>query len=155
MIKVYVKCDGNNPYEYINGTVENDVERAFDRTQIVDCEAVRNVIRDIEHGEYLNNKSFRDRFGQVLGLDKLSTGSKAAIALACNKGLVLDAVELGSNALDYIIHMDADAGIVVDSSSISFSPEFGEAVHALAFDPLEEKLVEVDTVTWLNEEILA
>lgn len=150
MITVYVKCAGSNPYEYINGPVENDVERAFDRTEVIDCEAVRNVIRDIEHGEYLDNKNFKDRFGHEISLDDLSSGSKACIVLACNKGIILDTRECGRNVLDYMIHMDVDASIVVNSDRAKFSVAYGEKVNAATYD-FEGNCYVAKTVGELND----
>lgn len=150
MITVYVKCAGSNPYEYINGPVENDVERAFDMAQIVDCEAVRNVIRDIEHGEYLDNKNFKDRFGHEISIDDLSSGSKACIVLACNKGIILDTKECGRNVLDYMIHMDVDASIVVNSDRAKFSVAYGGEVNAATYD-IEGNCYVAKTVGELND----
>ena len=155
MIRIYPMYCENDKYKYTDIYVETDAEKVFEKTKIIDCEAVRGAIKEIDRGEWISETKFRDRFGQVLDINKLSTGSKGCIVLACNHDLVLDGNELGSNALDCAIHIDTDAGLIIDSSSISFSPEFGENIHALAFDPLKEKFVEVDTVTRLNEEILA
>lgn len=44
---------------------------------------------------------------------------------------------------------------VFDACNTKFSPWFGEDIRALGLDGQEEKLVEVSTVTQLNEVILA
>ena len=155
MLHVYLKNHDGDPYSGIDKPVVRNVQAKFMRTQVKDLPSVREAIRALDEGEYVNDRTFKDRFGDTISIENLCSGTKAVIVLSCNDDVAIDTLECGHNALDFIIHLDVDAGIVINEDWVSFSPEFGENIHALAFDPLKEKFVEVDTVTRLNEEILA
>ena len=128
MLHVYLKNHDGDPYSGIDKPVVRNVQAKFMRTQVKDLPSVREAIRALDGGEYVNDRAFKDRFGDMIGIENLCSGTKAVIVLSCNDGVVIDTIECGHNALDFIIHLDVDAGIVINEDWVSFSPEFGKDI---------------------------
>ena len=61
----------------------------------------RRIIKEVEKGEYFNDKFFRDRFGGLLYYTELSTGVKAMLEMEAFPESVINCVEVGNNALQY------------------------------------------------------
>lgn len=76
-----------------------DIEGEFSCLNLKDNELNRKLIKEIEHGEYINSVTFKDRFGVTLSTEDLSTGCKAAILLGSNPDKRVSLLECGSNAL--------------------------------------------------------
>ena len=81
-----------------------DVESEFLRIDIPDTELNRALIKDIEHGEYLDSTFFIDRFGSKLYLTDLSTSCKAALLVA-NTDKNVDVQECGPAGVSAIVRL--------------------------------------------------
>lgn len=79
-----------------------DNEAFFRRNIIKDEEAMKNIIKAIDLGEFMDITKFKDRFGIVLYTTCLSTGAKTLINIA-NSDKVINGCELGQNAIDYML----------------------------------------------------
>lgn len=79
-----------------------DNEAFFRRNTIKDEDAMRNIIKAIDLGEFIDTTKFKDRFGVVLYTTCLSTGAKTLINIA-NSDKVINGCELGQNAIDYML----------------------------------------------------
>lgn len=66
----------------------------------------RRIIKEVEKGEYVNEKFFRDRFGGMLYYTELSTGVKAMLEMEAFPDAVINCAEVGNNALQYFSLLD-------------------------------------------------
>lgn len=92
--------------------VENDVEKMFRTFKLKCTEKEKEAVRVIEQGELIDAYTFRDRFGVRLYTNQLSTGCKAALCVLNAGDTVVNLMECGLNARDFI--MTLDTGAVVD-----------------------------------------
>lgn len=65
----------------------------------------REVLREVEHGEYYDSTRFVDRFGGLLYYTDMSTGSKAVMEVEAIKDRVINCNECGENALCMLSHL--------------------------------------------------
>jgi len=79
------------------GVVLNN-ESAFLKYEVQDCEYTRKVIKEIEEGEFLDSRSFIDKFGYKVYLENISTGSKTLLNIYHNPDKVFFVGEIGANA---------------------------------------------------------
>lgn len=84
-----------------------DVESIFPGVTITGTNVQRYVISDIEKGEYVDNKRFKDRFGGLLYYTDMSTGSKAIMVVDFFKDYIINCDECGENALGLMSLLDA------------------------------------------------
>lgn len=91
----------------------SDIDAIFNSVKVKDTPIVRQMIKEIEEGEYFNEYQFKDRFGTALSVDYLSTGCKAAIILALGYTEKLDLTECGYNALDAILKYCREGEVVL------------------------------------------
>lgn len=103
--------------------VVTDVKELFLLSVIKDTETVRKVIREIDQGEYLNEKSFKDRFGMTVYISELSDGCKAAICVCLYPDKIIDTVECGMNARDSIIRNCKEGNIIFYKEDYTISGE--------------------------------
>ena len=89
-----------------------DIESEFLKCSTPDTPLNRQLIKEIEQGEYIDGLSFRDRFGDKLGIEYLSTGCKAALLVA-NTNQHVDLQECGDNAVSVIIRRCTQGNIVM------------------------------------------
>lgn len=68
-------------------------------TLLKDTSEVRRVLEIVEKGQYLNETSFYDRAGRVLGKDCLSTSSKTLINIITHPDICFDTLECGHTSL--------------------------------------------------------
>ena len=83
-----------------------DVESLFAISSIEGNDFVRIVISGIDKGEYFDNTSFVDRYGRVSLMENLSTTSKALICVNKYPDKIINLVETGSNAGDYLLMLE-------------------------------------------------
>lgn len=87
--------------------VIEDMEKAFicNRIKLSGTEEERAIIETIEEGAWRDTNRFEDRFGTLLYLTELSTGSKAALAILNGESNeVYNLIECGSNAISAILN---------------------------------------------------
>lgn len=76
-----------------------DANAMFPKFKLKGSSLDRKLIREIEHGEYISNTEYCDRFGRVLPIWCMSTGCKVALCIANLPDVLIDLVECGDNAL--------------------------------------------------------
>jgi hypothetical protein len=86
----YIKC--NDAFFDAEGIIGEDI-------------FCREVLRDIDGAEYVDNYTFKSRFDNFGNLDKihLSTGSKTALNIYQNPNICFDVCECGNNVLCKIL----------------------------------------------------
>lgn len=97
----------------------NDVEAAFPAVPIVGSDFQRLVIETVDKGKYYNSKQFIDRFGYLLTLDSLSTGSKSMLLLDYARDSVVNLVECGDNAL-ILLSLIKDCSVYLPDRDMAF-----------------------------------
>jgi len=116
MITVYKKKPSSRAMELV---VMNDLYFNQYTVSLLDDRA-KEIIRQIDHSEMLNQFSISSRFdGMALNIDKLSTSCKTALNVLYNPDKVFDIRECGDNALD-IIYALPEGNIYCDYPLISF-----------------------------------
>ena len=76
-----------------------DVEDYFGTVKVKDTLINREIIEIIEQGEYIDEETFKDKFGRFLFIDCLSTSSKILICQSQEpEKYIFNAMELGVNA---------------------------------------------------------
>lgn len=83
--------------------VERDVETFFKTIRLDGCEYDKAIISEVEHGKFLSNEKFVDRFGVVLRRECLSTGTKIALSLYHAPDSVIWGIEMGRNGLAAVV----------------------------------------------------
>lgn len=79
-----------------------DVEIEFNKIEI-NVDKAAQLVKDIDHGELINDLAFIDRFGYKQPLEYLSTGCKASICTLAEPNKVISYAEVGLNARDTTI----------------------------------------------------
>ena len=72
---------------------------------IIGTDFQRHIIKEVDKGEYVNSKYFKDRFGVNLYLTCLSTGSKAMLELEAFPDKIICCNEVGDNAFRYVTRL--------------------------------------------------
>ncbi len=111
MLKLRFRNEKNT---YDEELVEHDIEKLFFSTTIENNEATRKLLKQIENAEYISSSKYKDRFGIILSINDLSTGTKAALCVLYHPDKIIDLVECGNNAIDAIIENCKD-GYILDS----------------------------------------
>ncbi|MBR3102490.1 MAG: hypothetical protein IKQ27_01145 [Lachnospiraceae bacterium] len=104
----------NEKDTYDESIVEHDIEKLFFATTIEKNDLTVRLLKQIENAEYVSSSKYRDRFGIVLSISDLSTGTKAALCVQYHTDRIIDLVECGFNAIDAILENCKD-GCVLDS----------------------------------------
>lgn len=119
MVTIYIRGIDEIPKDI---SVVDDVELEFNFVDLKGSDTVRGLIKQIEHGEWLNNESFIDRFGYKLWMDSMSTGCKAALVAACEPTKAINLRECGYNARDAIVLSLKDGHLIIDFDDTPISP---------------------------------
>ena len=90
-----------------------DVEIGFLKCKFKGTELERKALNVIEHGEYLDEYSFIDRFGYKLYSKFISTGCKAAICVDNLPDKYIDTRECGDNAIAFIVSNFNKGNIII------------------------------------------
>lgn len=101
----------------LNNVIFN-IEFGFKWKNLKDSDAVRNIIKYVDRGVYIDQNSFKDRFGYKLYTKYLSTGCKAALLVAEYPNKIVNCIECGSNALAAIIKYCKDGTIVTYDNDV-------------------------------------
>lgn len=112
-------------YKPDNLTYIHDVDSFFERMRIKDNDFSRRVIMEIDMGNYIESDMFIDRFGRGLYIGCLSTSSKILLALNQYPNYLINATEIGSNAIDLILDIP-DANVYFQHSYIEFNNDVKE-----------------------------
>ena len=113
-LTIYIKGEDS----YNRDKFECDVEALFKSISLVKNDFNIKVIEEIEQGTYNDEISFIDRFGFKLYLSNMSTGSKAAICVNTIQDKIINCVECGKNAINYIIDHCKSGFILVNRSQL-------------------------------------
>lgn len=113
-LTIYIK--GEDSYD--KDKLENDVETLFKTIHLVKNDFNIKVIEEIEQGTYNDEISFIDRFGFKLYLSNMSTGSKAIICVNTIQDRIINCIECGKNAINYIIDNCKSGFILVNRSQL-------------------------------------
>lgn len=107
-----------------------DIDSDFDFEKIPDRDEAKQLLAEIEHGRYLDESSYIDRFGCKRDIDDLSTGCKAAIIVLNNPDREVDLTSVGFNARDAIIRYIKAGKILLptEGRSISFNIDKPEPI---------------------------
>lgn len=117
MLKIYL--DENR--DSVKEKIITDVENEFKKIELKDTPLARKLLKEIEHGEYDTEVTFRDRFGVRLYTSELSTGCKAALLTEYRPDYVIDTVECGFNARDAIIHNCKTGSVIIYNTGRTFT----------------------------------
>ena len=106
--------------EIPNGmTVVEDMEKAFicNRIRLSGTKEERAVIERVEEGIWRDKNRFEDRFGSLLYLNELSTGSKAVLAILNGREEeVYNLVEYGNNAISVIFNYCKNGSVLLEKT---------------------------------------
>ena len=82
-----------------------DIEAAFTGMKLQDTYFTRKVMEEIEEGRFLDQEIFQDRFGRGLYSGLLSTGSKILLYVERYPDKIVNASELGTNAVGLLLYL--------------------------------------------------
>ena len=92
-----------------------DIDREFDRVRIEDRPVVRKILNKLEQGSYHSPYDFCDRFGDLLDISCLCTGTKAALLVLFRPDEEINLIGCGYNAIGNILNFVRDGHVVVHS----------------------------------------
>lgn len=120
-----VKNEGVQIYtglEYVpsNKKVVIDIESFFNRVRLRDDELTREILSAVENAEFLDNETFKDRFGRRLFINSLSTGAKGLLCVYYYPDYVFDIRELGVNCRS-ILSVFPTGSILVNNPNFRMS----------------------------------
>lgn len=125
MLNIFIGKD-NLP---VGSTYILDNEKFF-RTHRISYDAfAKQVIRNVEHGSYLDDIRFLDAFGISLYVDFFSTGTKTLLNINSYKELVFNCDEIGDNALQEVL--------VLQEGKIYFSEPRYQLSELVNWDKIE------------------
>ena len=110
MLRVYLDDSIEDSFHERDDVIR-DVEEAFDGLKGTEFEKI--VIAEVEHGEYIDTKTWRTRFGEILPVELLSTGSKACIVVQNNPDKIIDCLECGPEPRDTIIMFIKEGNVII------------------------------------------
>ena len=133
-----------------NLEIEHDVDTFFKCIKLTGCDYDRKIIAEVEHGKYVDNESFIDRFGRTLYRDFLSTGTKAALTLYHADNILLSGIGVGRNALAAIVRWCNNGNLLLEDSNYYLECEFSDSQidvvckgkHFNSFDIFSEYMME-------------
>lgn len=83
-----------------------DVDAFFNTCVLKDDVYTRKVLKQLERAEYIDSKTFKDRFGRGLYLNCLSTGAKILLSTAYYTDYIINGSELGYNGLELLLEIE-------------------------------------------------
>lgn len=122
MLNILLGEDNKPENNYIH-----DVEREFLFLKTLEPVSSEIIIRRIDGGHYLDNKSFIDKYGYKLPITSLSTGSKILL-LVNNTDKVINGIEMGQNAFELLIQ-SVDGTIYLEDAERFDLPEYFDIKH--------------------------
>lgn len=118
-LNIYIKGIDSIPSD----SVEMDIDILFSSIRLDGCDYDRHIISVIDGGEYVSNLKFKDRFGDLIKREYLSTGSKAALILYHAPDVILFGVEIGFNALTEIVKKCTVGNLLLENSTYYIEDE--------------------------------
>ncbi len=92
-----------------------DIDIEFDKLRIEDRPVVRKILNKLEQGSYHSPYDFCDRFGDLLDISCLCTGTKAALLVLFRPDEEINLIGCGYNAIGNILNFVRDGHVVVHS----------------------------------------
>ncbi len=117
-LTIYVRGEDDSNIQL---PIAHDVEMQFHKTRLYKNEYNIKALKEIEKATYNDEFSFIDRFGFKLYTKNMSTGCKAAVCVHEFPSMVIDTIECGLNALNFIIANCTNGVILVSPESTLFS----------------------------------
>lgn len=118
-LTIYVREDNSD----IQLPIAHDVELQFLKTRLYKNDYIVKALKEIEQATYNDEHSFIDRFGFKLYSKDMSTGCKGAICVYAFPDIVIDVVECGINALNFIISNCTNGAILISREAMGFYKE--------------------------------
>jgi hypothetical protein len=104
-----------------------DCDSAFEGIKLTNIDFTNRVLGEIELGEYVDEDTFKDRFGRNMYISNLSTSSKILLLASKCDNYALFCDEIGSNAVDFLLEC-INAIIYFEGRNIEFKTELIEPV---------------------------
>lgn len=110
-------------------SVIRDVEEAFSSFELKGDTCTRNLMKYIDKADYVDSIRFSDRFGDLLYLDNLSSGCKAALCVHYLQDSIVDLAEGGLNVRDAVIAYCTEGNVLIHDWDVSLAeiPDLGTA----------------------------
>ena len=120
MLKIYDELPNS-------AAVIHDVEEAFTNIELQEDTCTKNIMKYVDCADYVDNIRFKDRFGNLLYLDDLSSGCKAALCVHYLQNNIIDLLECGLNARDAIIAYCDSGNVILHDWCVSLAdiPDLG------------------------------
>lgn len=134
---------GNLP---VNEVFLFDADAAFTGTSLKDDEFTKFVLKEVEDAEYVDRTTFRDRFGRGLYSDCLSTSSKILLLVHYKPEVIVNAMELGDNAITLLLTLTEGSVFYPDVNVMLEKPDVDimiNGVHCTCCDEIEWRLEEI------------
>lgn len=134
---------GNLP---VNKVFLFDADAAFTGTSLKDDEFTKFVLKEVEDAEYVDRTTFRDRFGRGLYSDCLSTSSKILLLVHYKPEVIVNAMELGDNAITLLLTLTEGSMFYPDVNVMLEKPDVDimiNGVHCTCCDEIEWRLEEI------------
>lgn len=116
-LTLYIKGENDGDIQL---PVARDVELQFLKTRLKKDDYTVKALKEIEQATYNDEHSFIDRFGFKLYSKNISTGCKAALCVHEFPTTVVNTIECGTNALEFIIANCTDGYILMSRESTLF-----------------------------------
>lgn len=116
-LTIYIK-DVND--DNIQLPIARDIELQFLKTRLKKDDYTLKALKEIEKATYNDEYSFIDRFGFKLYSRNMSTGCKGVLCIHAFPDIVINTVECGTNALEFIIANCTDGYILMSREAIVF-----------------------------------
>lgn len=116
-LTIYIKGENDSNSQL---PVARDVELQFLKTRLKKDDYTVKALKEIEQATYNDEYSFIDRFGFKLYSKNMSTGCKAVLCVHEFPTTVIDTIECGLNAINFIIANCTDGAILINPGSMLF-----------------------------------
>lgn len=116
-LTLYIKGENDGDIQL---PVARDIELQFLKTRLKKDDYTVKALKEIEQATYNDEHSFIDRFGFKLYSKNISTGCKAALCVHEFPTIIINTVECGTNALEFIIANCTDGYILMSRESTLF-----------------------------------
>lgn len=116
-LTIYIKGENDSD---IKLPIARDVELQFLKTRLKKDDYTVKALKEIEQAIYNDGHSFIDRFGFKLYSKNISTGCKAALCIHEFPTTIINTVECGTNALEFIIANCTDGYILMSREAMIF-----------------------------------
>lgn len=108
-----------------------DVEGFFFTHKMKYSEIVKKAVQQIEQGQFLDLHQYQDRFGIRRSTFELSTGCKSIFCIESYPDFIINLMECGINARDFIIANCNQGSVFMPESGITFSYAYGKQTDIL------------------------